>query len=159
MAATAGPGAKAVDPEQNLQNKYSIRRTVIEHERYHLQFNEANYINKFHHHLITYPLTEEGRLGTTDDFTTSFLHFPFFSVLFALFSTASGIWRTPGLSIPRCCLLTSFSVCPCLLPPFTVPCKMVLARPDERETYLPVHVLERLNQTQITVLSAVPHIF
>ena len=23
---------------------------------------------------------------------------------------------------------------PCLLPPFTVPCKMVLARPDERET-------------------------
>ena len=22
----------------------------------------------------------------------------------------------------------------CLLPPFTVPCKMVLARPDERET-------------------------
>ena len=28
-----------------------------------------------------------------------------------------------------------FFCVPCLLPPFTVPCKMVLARPDERETH------------------------
>ena len=32
---------------------------------------------------------------------------------------------------------------PCLLPPFTVPCKMVLARPDERETS-PYHCSLRL---------------
>ena len=32
---------------------------------------------------------------------------------------------------------------PCLLPPFTVPCKMVLARPDERETW-PYHYSLRL---------------
>ena len=34
----------------------------------------------------------------------------------------SGIWRTPGLSIPWHCLPTS-SCLPCLLPPFTVPCR------------------------------------
>ena len=50
----------------------------------------------------------------------------------------SGTWRTPGLSIPWCCLPTSSSVLPCLLPPFTVLCKIVLARPDERETW-PYH--------------------
>ena len=47
-------------------------------------------------------LNRKGRLGTTDDFTTSFLHF-------SLFSTAP--CRTPGLSIPWCCLPTSSSVC------------------------------------------------
>ena len=35
------------------------------------------------------------------------------------------------MSISRCCL---FFCLPCLRPLFTVPCKMVLARPDERET-------------------------
>ena len=44
----------------------------------------------------------------------------------------SGTWRTPGLSIPRCCLLTSSSVCFILSPPFTVPCKMILAISDEQ---------------------------
>ena len=36
-----------------------------------------------------------------------------------------------------------FLCLPCLLPPFTVPCKMVLARPDERETW-PYHCSLRL---------------
>ena len=54
-----------------------------------------------HHHL---PLNPEGRWSTTDDFTTSFLHF-------SLFSTWTGTWWTPGLSIPWCCLSTSSSVC------------------------------------------------
>ena len=49
-------------------------------------------------------LNREGRCGTTDDFTTSFFHF--FSVL----PLSSGIWRTPGLSIPRCCLPVSSSL-------------------------------------------------
>ena len=43
-------------------------------------------------------------------------------------------WGTTGLSIPLCCLPTSFFCLPCLLPPFTVPCRMVLARLDEAET-------------------------
>ena len=41
-------------------------------------------------------------------------------------------------------LSSHFLFClPCLLPLFTVPCKMVLARPDERETY-PYHFSLRL---------------
>ena len=47
----------------------------------------------------------------------------------------SGTCRTPGLSILLCCLPTSSSD--------SVPCKMVLARPDERET-LPYHCSLRL---------------
>ena len=77
-----------------------------------------------HHHLS---LNREGRWGTTYDFATSFLHFP-------LFSTA--LWDLSN-SRPVHSLMSSshlFLCPPCLLPPFTVPCKMVLARPDERET-------------------------
>ena len=48
----------------------------------------------------------EGCLGTTDDFTTSFLFF--FSSFCSLLP--SGTWRTPGLSSPWCCLPTSSSV-------------------------------------------------
>ena len=77
-----------------------------------------------HHHQS---LKREGRWGTTDDFATSFLHF-------SLFSTA--LWDLPN-SRPVHSLVLSFHLflcLSCLLPPFTVPCKMVLARPDERET-------------------------
>ena len=55
-----------------------------------------------HYHLS---LHREGRWGTTDDFTTSSLHFYFCSPL------PSGTWQTSGLSIPWCCLPTSSSVC------------------------------------------------
>ena len=48
----------------------------------------------------------EGCWGTTDDFTTSFLHFSLFSS-----PLPSGTCRTPGLSILSCCLPTSSSVC------------------------------------------------
>ena len=77
----------------------------------------------YHHHHLS--LNREGRLGTTDDFTTSFLHF-------SLFSTA--LWDLAN-SRPVHSLMSHLFLClPCLLPPFTVPCKMVLARSDERET-------------------------
>ena len=49
-------------------------------------------------------LSCEGFWGTTDDFTTSFLHF-------SCSPLPSWTWRTPGLSIPWCCLPTSSSVC------------------------------------------------
>ena len=78
-----------------------------------------------HHHHQS--LNREGRLGTTDNFATSFLHFP-------LFSTA--LWDLPDSRPVHSLMLSShlFLCPPCLLPPFTVPCKMVLARPDERKT-------------------------
>ena len=84
----------------------------------------SKYTLGYHHHLHQ-SLNREGRLGTTDNFATSFLHFP-------LFSTA--LWDLPN-SRPVHSLMLSAHLClPCLLPPFTVPCKMVLARPDELET-------------------------
>ena len=89
--------------------------------------------NHQHHHQS---LNRMGRWGTTDNFATSFLHF-------SLFSTA--LWDLPNSRPVHSLMLSShFFLCPpCLLPPFTVPCKIVLARPDERET-LPYHCSLRL---------------
>ena len=56
---------------------------------------------------------------------------PVFSI-FLCFPLLSGTWRTPGLSLMSSSRL--FFYLPCVLPPLTVPCKIVLARPDERET-------------------------
>ena len=79
-----------------------------------------------HHHQQS--LNRKGRWGTTDDFATSFLHF-------SLFSTA--LWDLVN-SRPVHSLMLSFHLflcLPCLFPPYTVPCKMVLVRPDEWETW------------------------
>ena len=80
--------------------------------------------NRHHHHLS---LNREGRWGTTDDFTTSFLRF-------SLFSTA--LWDVANSRPVHFLLLSShlFFCLSCLLLPFSVPCKMVLARPDARAT-------------------------
>ena len=78
--------------------------------------------SSFHHYHLS--LDREGPWGTTDDFATSFLHF-------SLFSTA--LWNLPN-SRPVHPLMLSSHCLPGLLPPFAVPCKMVLARPEERET-------------------------
>ena len=73
-----------------------------------------------HQHLS---LNRQGCWGTKDNFTTSFLHFP-------LFSTA--LWDLANSRPVHSLMLSShlFFCLPCLLPPFTVPCKMVLARHD-----------------------------
>ena len=89
--------------------------------------------NHRHHHQS---LNREGRWGSTDDFATSFL-------LFSLFSTA--LWDLPNSRPVHSLMLSShLFLCPLsLLPPFTVPWKKVLARPDERETR-PYHCSLRL---------------
>ena len=58
-------------------------------------------LSLLHLHLS---LNHRGHWGTTDNFTTRFLHF-FLSPL------PSGTWKTPGLSIPWCCLSTPSSAC------------------------------------------------
>ena len=73
----------------------------------YLRYGSTNMLSIWdhhHHHHHHLSLNREGHRGTTDDFTTSFLHF-------SLFSTALSAWRTPGLSIPWCSLPTSSSVC------------------------------------------------
>ena len=89
-------------------------------------------------HLI-YPLTAgvvERRGGTTDDFSNSFLHF--FSVLLCPLGFRK-LQACPLLDI----FPPLFLSLPCLPPHFTVPCKMVSARLDERKT-CPYHVSLRL---------------
>ena len=80
-------------------------------------------------HLISSLLSfnREGRWGTTEDFATSFLHSSLFS---------KALWDLPNSRPVHSLMLSShlFLCLPCLLSPFTVPCKMLLARPDERET-------------------------
>ena len=72
-------------------------------------------------------LNHKGCWCTTDDFATIFHHF-------SMFCTA--LWDLPNSRPVHSLMLPShlFLCLPCLLPPFTVPCKMVLARPDERKT-------------------------
>ena len=72
-----------------------------------------------HHHYLS--LNCEGPWGTTDDLATIFLHF-------SLFSTA--LWDLPNSRPVHSLMLSShlFLSLPCLLPAFTVPWKMVLAR-------------------------------
>ena len=70
-----------------------------------------------HHRHYHQSLNREGRWSTTDDFATSFLHF-------SLFSTA--LWDLPNSRPVHSRMLSShlFLCPPCLLPPFTVPCKI-----------------------------------
>ena len=65
------------------------------------------------------------------------------SYIFALFSTA--LWDMANSRPVHSLMLSShlFFYMPSLLPPFTVPSKMVLARLDERET-CPYHFSLRL---------------
>ena len=85
-------------------------------------------LNHHHHRHHYLSLNHKGRWGTTNDFATSFLHF------FFLFSIA--LWDLANSRpVPSLMLSSHLFLClPRLLPPFTVPCKMVLARSDERET-------------------------
>ena len=95
-----------------------------------------NTVTIIHHHHHHQSLNREGRWGTTDDFATSFLHC-------SLFSTA--LWDLVKSRPVHSLMLSShlFLCLPCLLSPFTAPCKVVLARPNERET-LPYHCSLRL---------------
>ena len=71
-------------------------------------------LDHYHYHHYHLFLNREGRWGTTDDFTISFLHF-------SLFSTA--LWDLPNSRPVHSLMLSShlFLCLPCLLPPFTVP--------------------------------------
>ena len=78
----------------------------------------------FHLHVS---LNRESRWGTTDDFTASFLHFSLFSTALCDLANSRPVHSLMLSSNLFLCL-------PCLLPFLTVFCKMVLARPDKRET-------------------------
>ena len=76
--------------EENIQGTPQTQKKAFEIDWCQVWVNAL-----YHHHHLS--LNCEGRLGTAEDFATS--------------------WRTPGLSTPWCCLLTSSSVCPVFFPP------------------------------------------
>ena len=104
------------------------------------RFPDASY---HHHHLS---LDREGRWGTRDDFTSSFLHS-------SLFSTA--LWDFANSRPVHSLMLSShLSLClPFLLSPFTVPCKVVLARLDEREMTKPLQFASLYDGQEVFVWS------
>ena len=87
-------------PEFHFKVHYSLKSSQVSSSEI------ENDISSHHHHLS---LNREGRWGTRDDFTTSFLHS-------SLFSTALWDLANSRPSIPRCCLPTSSSVCPVFFP-------------------------------------------
>ena len=80
--------------------------------------------------IISSTLDHEGRWGTTYDFATSFLHLSLFST--ALYDLANS---RPVHSLNAVFpLLPRSALSSAPPPPLNVPCKMVLAKPDEQET-------------------------
>ena len=78
--------------------------------------------------ILFYPVTLEGRRGTTDAFATIAFHL-------VLFSAALG---ELAKSIPVHSLMLSshlFFFLPLFLFPFTVPCRIVFAKPEDLETW------------------------
>ena len=86
------------------------------------KFN-VDYDNHNFHHYHHLSLNREGRWGTTHDFTISFLH---------LFLFFTALWDSANPRLFHSLMLSShlFLCLLCLLPPFTVPCKMLLVRPE-----------------------------
>ena len=77
---------------------------------------------------LFYPITLESHRGTTDEFATIPFHLVLFSA--ALFELAK--------SIPVHSLILSshlFFCLPLFLFPFTVPCRIVFAKPEDLETW------------------------
>ena len=121
----ANPSVKVLDKPRHLTKRKTYKLLPLNtHHHNH------------HHHLS---LSHKGRWGTTDDFTTSFLHFSLFSTAFRDLANSRLVHSLMLSSHLFLCLA-------CLFPPFTEPCKMVLARPDDRETW-PYHCSLRLFAT------------
>ena len=89
-----------------------------------LSINCIQTMNNYQHSILFYPITLEGRPGTTDEFATIPFHLDLFSV--ALVELAK--------SIPVHSLILSshlFSCLPLFLFPFTVPCRIVFAKSED----------------------------
>ena len=87
-----------------------------------------SHTTRFLFYSLFYPITLEGRRGTTDEFAT----IPFHLVLF------SAVLVELAKSIPVHSLILStqlFFCLPLFLFPFTVPCRIVFAKPEDLETW------------------------
>ena len=101
--------------------------------------------------FLFYPITLEGRWGTTDEFAIVPFHFVLFSA--ALVELAK--------SIPVHSLILSSHLFFCLpfflLFPFTMPCRIVFAKPEDLETWpnhLSFHFLTRVRSLSYSPMAA-----
>ena len=100
--------------------------------------------------FLFYPITLEGRRGTTDEFATTPFHLDLFSA--ALVELAK--------SIPVHSLILSshlFFCLPLFLFPFTVPCRIVFAKPEDLETWpnhLSFRFLTRVRSSSYSPMAA-----
>ena len=100
--------------------------------------------------ILFYPITLEGRRGTTDEFATIPFHLDLFSA--ALVELAK--------SIPVHSLILSshlFFCLPLFLFPFTVPCRIVFAKPEDLETWpnhLSFRFLTRVRSSSYSPMAA-----
>ena len=107
------------------------------------------FIHGFRHvySILFYPIFLGGRRGTTDEFATIPFHFDLFSAALVELSK----------SIPVHSLILSshlFFCLPLFLFPFTVPCRIVFAKPEDLETW-PNHLSFRF-LTRVRSLSYSP---
>ena len=92
-----------------------------------LMYNGKCFLNEFYS-ILFYPIILEGRRGTTDEFAIIPLHLVLFSA--AIVELAK--------SIPVHSLILSsylFFCLPLFLFPFTVPCRIIFAKPEDLETW------------------------
>ena len=104
---------RPLPPETRTEGLAGKRNNARKNERGSLQF----------YSFLFYPITLEGRRGTTDEFATTPFHLDLFSA--ALVELAK--------SIPVHSLILSshlFFCLPLFLFPFTVPCSIVFAKPE-----------------------------
>ena len=88
---------------------------------------DTNHHHHHHHHHYHHHISQTARVVRAPQMISQSV-----SSIFTCSPLPSGTCRTPGLSMM---LFSHLFLClPCRLPPFTVPYKMVLARPDEWET-------------------------
>ena len=108
-----------------------------------------HHLKKFYS-ILFYPITLGGRRGTTDEFATIPFHLDLFSP--ALVELAK--------SIPVHSLILSshlFFCLPLFLFPFTVPCMIVFAKPEDLETwpnYLSFRFLTRVRSSSYFPMTA-----
>ena len=105
---------------------------------------------KYIYFILFYPITLEGRRGTTDEFATTTFHLDLFSA--ALVELAKFI---PVHSL----ILSShlFFCLPLFLFPFTVPCRIVFAKPEDLETWpnhLSFRFLTRVRSSSYSPMAA-----
>ena len=110
----------------------SFRVYFIPSRKFNAYLKQKKVILSLLYSNLFYPITLEGRRGTTDEFATIPFHLDLFSA--ALVELAK--------SIPAHSLILSshlFFCLPLFLFPFTVPCRIVFAKPEDLETW-PIHL-------------------